>query len=409
MEAQWTPMRWPNAWKDPGALSLLQGTAIDYLLIGKDQDLAPVRDRARQMGIHVADPEALPSGISIIKGEWPGVKMSRGGGAELTAGPTGVPWVDSNGWAIRLAAALDPGAAVWVDAPPPDNARPSAASYLVAMADSAAYGGRWILSLDNQLSPAIAAQRPEALAAWKKMAATAAFFSAHQSWSGYAPRALVGVVSDFSGPNEFFSRELLNLLGRAGLHYIALPKTRLAPDAFGGLRALIYPDSDAPSANLRNHVTSFVQAGGLLVAAPRWGDVPGTPSKSGEDPRYAIRTLGRGRIALAKADPDDPYLWTNDAALLVSHRYDLVRFWNGGATGSFYTMAPEKHAVVHLLFYANRGPDSASVRIAGRYRTVTASTVEHPQLPKVEAEFQSEAVEVHLPQVPQYVALELET
>ena len=42
MVAQWTPMRWPNSWNDPAALSLLKGTATDYLLIGRDDDLAAV-------------------------------------------------------------------------------------------------------------------------------------------------------------------------------------------------------------------------------------------------------------------------------------------------------------------------------------------------------------------------------
>ena len=111
----------------------------------------------------------------------------------------------------------------------------------------------------------------------------------------------------------------------------------------------------------------------MLITGPKWGDVPGTPAKAEEHPRYSWRALGKGRIALAHEDPDDPYLWANDSVVLVSHRYDLVRFWNGGATGSFYTMSPDrKQAVVHLLFYANRGPDSASVRIAGRFRGVKA-------------------------------------
>jgi hypothetical protein len=147
----------------------------------------------------------------------------------------------------------------------------------------------------------------------------------------------------------------------------------------------------------------------MLIAAPQWGEAPGTPAKD-ENPRYSVRTVGRGRIAEAKADPDDPYLWANDSVMLVSHRYDLVRFWNGGATASSYSMSPDrKQAVVHLLFYASRGPDSASVRIAGRYRAVKALTVDQPAVTKLEMESQKDAVEVHLPQVSQYVALELET
>jgi len=94
--------------------------------------------------------------------------------------------------------------------------------------------------------------------------------------------------------------------------------------------------------------------------------------------------------------------------VLVSHRYDLVRFWNGGAAGSFYTVAPDgKKALVHLLFYAARGPDAATVRIAGRYRAARASTVTEPQVANLVMQAQGDAVEVHLPPVSQYVALEL--
>ena len=409
MVAQWTPMRWPDAWKDPSALSLLQGSAIDYLLIGKGADLWAVRDRAQQNGFRVADPDALPTGITKVKGEWPGVKMSPGGAAQMAGGPTGVPWVDSNGWSIRLAAALDPETSVWVDAPPAENARISADSYLIAIADSAAHGGRWILSLPSQLAAGLAAQRPDAMATWKKVTAAAGFFAAHKDWSGLVPQAVVAVVSDFSGKNEFFSRELLNLLDRAGQHNLVLPKQRVSDRSFDSLRAVIYVDADPPPPVLRKQIMAFVQAGGLLIAGPGWGDAPGTPVKPDENPRYSVRTVGKGRIAQSNAEPDDPYLWANDSVMLVSHRYDLVRFWNGGATASFYTVsADRKGAVVHLLFYANRGPDSASVRIAGRYRAVRAVTVDQPAVPNVKMESQKDAVEVHLPQVSQYVALELD-
>ena len=43
MGVQWTPMRWPGSWKDPGLLALLNGTAIDCLLVEKREDLGPVR------------------------------------------------------------------------------------------------------------------------------------------------------------------------------------------------------------------------------------------------------------------------------------------------------------------------------------------------------------------------------
>ncbi len=111
----------------------------------------PIRARAAQRGLHVR----RARGVSIVKGLWPGVKMSRGGEGRVTAGPTGDPWVDSNGWRIRLSAALHPESPIWVDAPPPENFRATAGSYLLAVADSGAYGGRWIVILDSQLAAGI--------------------------------------------------------------------------------------------------------------------------------------------------------------------------------------------------------------------------------------------------------------
>ena len=400
-------MRWPDTWKDPAALDLLNGTAIDYLLISKSAELAAVRARAQQLGIHTGEPDSAPNGVEIVKGAWPGVQMGRGPGAD--AGPTGAPWVDSNGWAIRLNRTLRPGVAAWVNAPPAEKTFITADSYSIAIADSAAYGGRWIISLDAPLAQGLAARTAASLATWKKLTAAAGFFAAHKDWAEYVPMAVAGVVSDFTGDNEFFSHELLNLMGRAGLHYRILPKDKISPASFESLRAVSYTDIAPPSADLRRRILAFVEAGGLLIAAPKWGEVAGTPAAVAQPAGYTVRALGKGRIALANAEPGDPFSWAADAALLVSHRYDLVRFWNSGAACSFYTMAPErKQALVHLFFFAFRGPDSATVRVAGRYRAARASTVDHPKVDNLVMQAQGDGVEVHLPPVSQYVALELD-
>jgi hypothetical protein len=397
-------MRWPSAWKDPATLDLLKGSPIDCLMADTWSGLDAVRDRARAAGLTVVDGASPAVGAAIVKGVWPGVKVSRAGDS-IDAGPTGVPWVNSNGWAVRLSKALRPETAVWVDAPP-ENV--GAASYLIAMADSAAYGGRWMISLDGKLASGLAARQPEALATWKAVSATAAFFATHRKWDEYTPVANVGLVSNFAGDNEFFSHEMLNLLGRAGAHYRVLPKDKVTAESFEGLRATIYMDKDAPSRELRERMLAFAEAGGLLITGASWGTVAGEPAKGEGHPRYAIRVHGRGRIAQASAAADDPFVAANDSVTLMSHRYDLVRFWNGGATGSYFAKSQDgKRAVAHLLFYADRGPDAASVRLAGRFRAVKASSVQAPTI-AVEMLPQQDAVEVHLPQVSQYVALELE-
>ena len=331
--------------------------------------------------------------------------MARGG----SAGPTGAPWVDSNGSAIRLNRALHPDAAVWVDAPPTPKTFITADSYLIAIADSAAYGGRWIIALDEPLTRGLASRDPQSLEIWDKVTATAGFFAAHAAWPDYQPVALAGVISDFEGDNEFFSRELLNLMGRAGLHYRVLPKGRISPASFAGLRAVTYIDAAPPNPEVRQQVLRFVESGGLLIAAPNWGAVEGAPLADSQLAGYRVYPLSKGRIALAEHDPADPYSWATDAGLLISHRYDLVRFWNSGAACSFYTMAPGgKQALVHLLFYAMRGPDSATVRVAGRYRVARASTIDKPAIDRLAMAPQANGVEVRLPQVSQYVALELD-
>ncbi len=404
-------MRWPGAWKDPSNLSMLKGTAINYLLIEKGSDLGPVADRARQEGLKVGEAGLAPPGVTIAKGEWPGVKLTQSGTLDrASAGPTGVPWVDSNGWKVRLAAALQPGAGIWVEADP-QRPRLPANSYTVAVADAAAHGGRWIISPDNNLIEGIAGQKPEAFELWKKISGAAGFFAARGDWENYVPAAVMGIVSDFSGKNEFMSHELLNLVDRTNQQYRIIVKSKVAPSDFSGLKAVLCADEEPPSPELRKQILAFVQAGGMLITGPKWGKIPGAPAKDGGHPGYALRVLGKGRVAVAQPDFEDPYLVANDSVVLISHRYELLRFWNGGAVGSYFTMEPSrKKALVHLLFYAFMfGNNKPTVRVAGKYATCKLWTVDQPAPQTIEMEPQSDAVELHLPPISQYAAVELET
>ena len=122
---------------------------------------------------------------------------------DADAGPTGNPWVDSNGWKIRLESARHPGARVWVDASPKGPVSPD--SYALALADSAAYGGRWIVSLDGGFAADVARGKADALASWKKMTGSAKFFEDLRAWSAYTPEAVVGIISDFTGDNDYMA------------------------------------------------------------------------------------------------------------------------------------------------------------------------------------------------------------
>ena len=415
-------MRWPSTWRNPSALQRLNDAHINCLLVEDDAALQPVVDQSQRNGIRVIQGKSQPPGVTVIQGEWPGIKMSRSGDRDkASTGPTGLPWVDSNGWKVRLAAALNPRSIIWVDVAPKS---PVPGSYSLCLADIAACHGRWIISLDNQLAAGIEGSNGEALETWKSLTQATAFFSTHGYWSDYVSEAVVGVVSDFSGDDEFLSREVLNLLTRTTEQYRIIPKSSFSASTLHGLQAVLYPDSTPPTADLGKQLLDFVDAGGLLVRRSEWG-ATGTPAEW-DHPRYNGRALGKGRIATAKSDDAaDPYLMANDTVVLVSHRFDLLRFWDAGSVNAYLSMAPDrKRAVVQMVFYARElngkvaqgGPDTATVRVAGRYRSAQLLTLERLNEPMtlgvagdydVGMVIEKDSVELHLPSVSHYAAVEL--
>jgi hypothetical protein len=90
----------------------------------------------------------------------------------------------------------------------------------------------------------------------------------------------------------------------------------------------------------------------MLIAGPEWGPAPGAPARYSNHRRYSSRTLGKGGVAIATSDMDDPYVVANDSVVLVSHRHDLSRFWNGGALSAFLTTSPDrKRSIAQMLFF----------------------------------------------------------
>lgn len=406
MNPQWTPMRWPPSWKNPETLTLLKDTPINCLLMDTGADLGAVADKAKRDGLGVV--AAKPMGVRIAKGEWPGIQMASRDGGGVSAGPTGVPWLNSNGWRVRLQAALDPGDAVWIDAPP-TGARTFPDSMAMAFLDAAAFGGRWIVTLDDATAAAIAGQEARAMAGWNKLVTAAAFFDDRGGWADYTPEAVVGVVSSFTGGDEFLSGETLNLLSRANQQYRIVVKQQASEESWKGLRAILYVDDEPPLPPLRRQIEAQVRAGMMLIAGPCWGAVPGPLVKDQEHPRYQIRQVGKGKAAIAKEEPSDPYVLANDSVLLVSHRYELLRFFNAGAEISYLAAAPDRQsALLQLLLYANRGPDDASVRIAGRYRAAGLRSPGRPDAQRLEVQPARDGIELHLPPLAQYAAVELE-
>jgi len=419
-------MYWPEEWSDPEQLSLLHGTPINCLVTEREFPSAFI-DRALRLGIEIVlkgtRAEVLWSGTSgaawkspaevlaISDGVWPGVPATREDGG-ASAGPTGVPWVDSNGWRIRLALAMRPSKPVWIAVGSPKKVGVlRKEDYVLAVADAAAYGGRWVIWLDRELRDGLTQRSGNALDVWRGIVETLRFFEQQSRQQDFRPAATWGVVSDFSGGNEFLSHEILNLMMRRHLPFVILEKSGAATADFEGLLAVVYPDREAPGRALERKLERFIRQGGLLVVNKNY-PVPRSPS-AGTDPygRFRIQRLGKGRIAVSVQDLADPYLTVADAHLILSRRHDLFRLYNGGSVYVYLTRGDRAGlTLIQLLNYAARSSANLiSLALRDKYRTARFRSLEDPHGKYLELQsVENGWFELHLPPFAVYALIELE-
>ncbi len=382
-------------WHDPATLEILNETPVDCLVVSwaagmpedatQQQTAAPLVEAARKRGLAVvgwvdgaADPRpaiaaAKSAGLSAVAVEnfhdtaelpviawgkraaapwdstgpvlpvvdnvWPGVAPAAG--RDPSAGPTSLPWLNSNGWYIQMARARLRVPLWLVLDPPGKGAVVPAQSCLLTICDAESAGGRWVISLDDAFRAGLAEQDREFQKTWKRIAAAASFFQKHGEWRGYSPLGLVGVISDFAGDNFDVSGEVLNLMARRDLLFRAIWRSQAVTAPFAGLKVLVYADSDRPNPELKRRIMSFVDEGGALVAGPQWG-AEGKPAIGAGHPRFDLRTAGRGRLAVCKEPITDPYRLAGDTQILLSHANDLVKLYNGASSGcTNYTGSPD--------------------------------------------------------------------
>ena len=322
-----------------------------------------------------------------------------GAGGRAGAGPTGAPWVEANGWAIRLIDSQSPGKPVWVASTPPRGSR--MAAYQLAVADAAAYGARWVATFDEQLRDGLAAGKAEARESWAGICRAVSFFEEHKEWRTLVPAAVMGVMSTFAGPNTFLGGELLNLLARRQVAYRVLDP---AAADFSGLHALVYVDADPPRGAAAERLLAFARDGGLLLTPPGFS-VEGTPAE--EHLSFDVKTVGKGRVGVARRRWSDPYRVAMDAHLLMSRRHDVLRLWNPGSILAHCTQsASGDRAVVHLINYSTReASHEVTLGLTKKYRMARMITFE--KTTAIEPGAAAHGIELRLPPVPVYAAIEL--
>jgi hypothetical protein len=453
-----------RAWTDPTALELVAGTPVSCLVVAwadgttgdeeHQRALTPLLGAARGRGLGIvgwvsgaadlrrAAATARAAGLAALATDsadpvpgfdvlrfgkrgfgvrppsdflgdldalWPGMRASLPAGADAVTGPTGAPWLDSNGWYVRLAHSLVHPRTLWLAFDPPEISQPlPAAAYVQAIADTEAYGARWMVSLDPHLRVGLLDRRAAALATWAGIGMSLAFFRRHRAWASFVPAGQLGVVSDFTGANEFLSFEVLNLLGRQGSLYRILEKGAALQAPFEGLDAVVYVDEAPPAGDLVRKLYRFAEGGGTLVTPPGWEE-RGMAEEDAWLSRYRVFRYGRGRLAVARERIEDPQILAEEAQLLMSHRHDRVRVFNAG-TGLFHyaTSGDGRAGVLHTFLFPTpyrRPPMTVWFRQPwAQARVWMVDSEEAAPVGRTAAE---PGVEFHLPPVPVYCALEV--
>jgi hypothetical protein len=340
---------------------------------------------------------------------WPGFPESPQEEVDAWTGATGRPWLDSNAWYVRLARTLAAPKTLWLVFDPPETpGPPSATAYVQAIADTALYGARWVVSLDPGLRLGMAEGRDAAIDTWTEIVRGLAFFQAHRAWGDYRPLGQLGIVSDYSGSDEFLSHEVLNLLARQSSLYLILEKKRALAQPLEELDAVLYLDASPPGADLLRRLYAFAERGGTLITPPGWEE-RGSREDDAWFTRYRVSRYGSGRLAVARGELTDPHLLAEDAQLLMSHSHDQVRVFNPGLAHTHYSTTEDGRAgVLQVLRFMSEPSYAGPLTVWFRKPWASARTwqVEAEAAAATERTPAPPGVEFHLPPVSVYCAVE---
>jgi hypothetical protein len=284
-------------------------------------------------------------------------------GDTAEAGPTGNPWVDSNGWISLLARQMIPDKVLWLDIDPPDSMTAlSARDYCLALADSRVYGSQWILSLDDEMRAALLRQEKTAVDTWIRINETLSFFEAQRAWETYEPMGALGVISDFRGVNAYTSGQVLNLLIRRQFQFCIMDRRRALPEPNAWVKGMLWMDEEPPTSEQQKQLIAFVRSGGVFISAKYWGPADAKPHREDWLYGYDLYDVGKGRFVVAEGGLPDPYQIARDAHVLISRKDDFVRVYNPGTTKYFSSIDPSRRKqVVQVLNYSTETANYVSL------------------------------------------------
>jgi hypothetical protein len=303
-----------------------------------------------------------PAPIVAVAGAAPSARMLSEMG--IRGAPSSQPWIESNIWLVRslgLGSFLRP---IWLSS---KLEKASVPDYERAVADAAAGGGHWIVSLDDGLRAKLRARDASALEEWRRVSSYLKFAESHAGWRTAAPYGRVGFV-DAANTKQELADEYLNLMTRRQVAYRLVARSGLNAAAAATFRAIVATELDPPTAAERKLLQDFADDGGLVVAGPSWGDAPKT------EPFAEIPT-GKGRVAVYR-DPDPESVVRDLKELLSDEDLGVVPF----NVPSVITFArggdPGQPLVVQLVNYSDHPAEAITLRMTGKFRSARLETPE---------------------------------
>jgi len=134
---QLVPFELPPDWNRPENLAPLDGAPFNCVLF--PEGAAPsIAAAASAKGWQAYPLKQAP--VKIREGVWPGLRLNQS--TSESAGPTGTPWLDANGWVAQLARAEKPADPCWIRTEIPENASQQPEDmFLFAALEPVPYGG----------------------------------------------------------------------------------------------------------------------------------------------------------------------------------------------------------------------------------------------------------------------------
>ena len=283
----------------------------------------------------------------------------------IRGAPSSQPWIESNMWLVRSFNLSSPSRPVWISS---RIESPSAIDYARAVAEAAAAGGRWIISLDDVFRAKLRAQDALARAAWGRLSSYIKFAEIQAASRDLSPYGNVGIVLDPASTRPDVADEYLKLAARRQVPYQLLSRSELNAAATAKFRAIVATELEPPSASERKLLQDFAENGGFVFASPSWGSAPKTEP-------FSELPVGKGCVIVYKdPDPDavardiKELLSDDDLGVVPFNVPSVITFASGGGPG--------QPLLVQLVNYFDHPVEAITLRVAGTFHSARMETPE---------------------------------